>query len=74
MKVSMNLECFKEWFKYNYRAGDRYDIYCSRLETANSLVKSLEALYENKGLNIRKIMSHNSISDMKDNVVLVIYK
>lgn len=74
MKVSMNLECFKEWFKYNYRAGDRYDIYCSRLETANSLVKSLEVLYENKGLNIRKIMSHNSMSDMKDNVVLVIYK
>lgn len=74
MKVSMNLECFKEWFKYNYRAGDRYDIYCSRLETANSLVKSLEILYESKGLNIRKIMSHNSMSDMKDNVVLVIYK
>lgn len=74
MKVSMNLECFKEWFKYNYRAGNRYDIYCSRLEIANSLVKSLEIIYEHKCLNIRKIISHNSISDMKDDVVLVIEK
>lgn len=74
MRVSMDIKCFREWFKYNYRAGNRYDIYCSRLETANSSIKALEIIYEGKGLNIRKMITHNAINDMKDNVVLVIEK